>query len=198
MPLDKEPTKYTDICIDLETWSLRPTAAIRSIGAVAFNIEGEADTPFQYASFYQNTRDTIGHRDVKTEEWWSQQSKEAQDAFLKNVYGLHIGLFNLMDFIGVWSDPSTVRVWSNGAGFDIPIIRNACSNCYDRMEQYVAPVWSYKNERDTRTLYWMAGGRISTAMAGVKHNALDDAVHEAISLRTSWLVIRNRMPGSST
>lgn len=192
MPLDKEPTKYTDIVIDLETWSLRPTAAIRSIGAVAFNIESDEGMPFQYATYYQNVRDSLGHRDPGTEKWWSQQSKEAQEAFLHSVDGLHIGLLHLVEFVTAWSDTANVRVWSNGAGFDLPILRSACGHLKDRLGIAIELPWSYKNERDTRTLYWLAGGVPYGHMSGVKHHALDDALYEAARLNNAWHKLNDR------
>jgi hypothetical protein len=192
MPLDKEPTKYTDIVIDLETWSLRPTAAIRSIGAVAFNIAQPRDIPFRYAAFYTNIYDPFGHRDLSTEQWWARQGAEAQAAFNQTKFDLYEGLERFVEHITAFADKDTVRVWSNGAGFDLPILRSACGHLKDRLGIAIELPWSYKNERDTRTLYWLAGGVPYGHMSGVKHHALDDALYEAARLNNAWHKLNDR------
>jgi hypothetical protein len=176
---------FTDIVIDLETWSVRPTAAIRSIGAIAFDIMS-ADVAEQ-RTFYLNVEDKWGHIDPNTVEWWSRQSEQAQHVLTNDVLPLAFGLTELFLFIEERSNASQVRVWSNGAGFDLPIIKNACANCLDHAKLEVNPTWNFRNERDTRTIYWISekltGESAKISAQDIQHYALDDAIYQANKLR---------------
>jgi hypothetical protein len=72
---------YTDYTLDLETMgSTRQTAAIVSIGAVAFNVEGDMSEPF-----YVNVdlEDAMRHGltvDADTIKWWMRQQLLAREA----------------------------------------------------------------------------------------------------------------------
>ena len=88
-----------DITIDFETCSLSPTAAIMSVGAVAWKRYSD-DSPFfeqgdgllRYPTFsaHVDLRSCFVEGftfDQKTAEWWSHQSEEAKQALLDNDDG---------------------------------------------------------------------------------------------------------------
>lgn len=172
----------TDIMLDLETLGTRPGCVIRSIGACTFNPNGEGTG----AEFYVNVSEiSCGQAgltvDPKTAEWWSKQSKEAQDALLVDQKSLSDALWSFTTWFHTHGGE---RVWSHGANFDQPILEAA----------YVAegsfPIgapWSYWSSRCTRTLFDVAqvdtkaGGR----RGGVHHNALDDAKFQALSVQAA-------------
>lgn len=148
--------KYTHIMLDLETLSTRKDAAIIQIAAVAFDPEtGEISS-----SFNAFIRNPSGHVDVPTVAWWMQQAQAA-------TLGAAVAASSADDewsALGAFSDwleclaadagsPAAIEaLWSHGATFDIVVLENA----YNRRLR--AKPWSYKIERDTRTLYAVAPG----------------------------------------
>ena len=77
--------------IDLETYSTRSNASIASIGAVKF--EGAEIIDTFYCTIDPATCKAAGlHFDKETLHWWTQQSKEARDALLKDNISLTAAL----------------------------------------------------------------------------------------------------------
>ena len=154
--------------VDLETWGTNPGAAIRSLGAVMFDETGVHET------FYRNVDDEsclrVGlSKSKSTEDWWADQSKEAQAALL--VDPQPIGDV-LADFAKWWKANNARYVWGHGATFDPPIVEAA----FDAFG--LAAPWDFWNVRCSRTVLAMANRRPSRA-GGTHHNALDDAKAQA-------------------
>lgn len=167
------------VMVDLETLGNTPGCVILSIGAVGFcpvtGIMGER--------FYRvvNTLSAIDaglEADASTQEWWSKQSKEAQQVLLDA--GSPDGSLNshLKDVLNEFNDflrsePfSDVRVWGNGSDFDNAILAVAYKRCG------IKPAWEFWNNRCFRTLKNSAP-QIKMERSGTHHNALDDAVTQA-------------------
>ena len=173
-----------DITIDLETCALCPTAAVMSVGAVAWKRNGE-DTPFFAINDGSNVLDAdvvfSAHVDLRsmfvdgftfdadTAKWWSAQSAKAKSAVLEwdyeDVVCSPIDKV-IMDFV-VWVEDvkkstgeDDVCLWSQGTDFDVAIL---CNICYKYNIEL--PV-SYKNFRDHRT-FFMEGARTICDIAGI-------------------------------
>lgn len=163
-----------DVMLDLETWGTKPGCAIRSIGAVVFDPRGTL--PLTPATFYRNILDesclSIGLvKDPGTVEWWSRQSREAQDALLKDQ--VHVG-HALTDFADWFRGQRANYVWAQGSNFDPGLVEHI----FDLIG--VRCPWKFFNTQDTRTAYRMGGLDTRTMpRAGTYHNALDDAIHQA-------------------
>ena len=158
-----------DVTLDLETTALCPTAAVMSIGAVAWD-RNQVDTPF-YEGGNINNADYLYLRhidlrsqfvngftfDQDTANWWSSRSKEAKAAVtaadsqpcdsIENV------VVDFFQWIKEIADGDEICLWSQGSDFDIAILRNICQQF-----QIDLPV-SYKNFRDHRT-FFLEGARI--------------------------------------
>ena len=158
-----------DITFDLETCALCPTAAVMSIGAVAWD-RNQVDTPF-YEEGSMNNADYLYLRhidlrsqfvngftfDQDTANWWASRSKEAKLAVtapdiqpcdsVKNV------VVDFFQWIKEIANGDEICLWSQGSDFDIAILRNICQKF-----QIDIPV-SYKNFRDHRT-FFLEGARI--------------------------------------
>jgi len=168
-----------DFMIDLETWSTRPNAAIASIGVTSVRVPGEDDWGSRL-NYYQNvTREScleLGmHVDSTTEAWWDQQPNRAE--LEKNKWPLRDALVDLSAWLEAY-EPNLKyrRVWSNGAGFDIPILENA----YALMG--ITCPWNFWNARCYRTMKSLH--RDVPCRAGVvAHNALADAQAQASHLQ---------------
>lgn len=167
-------TKYTDIMIDHETLGTSPDSAIISIGAVRFNLDSnEIDDTAFYASISVDSNLAAGRKiDESTLLWWMKQSPEAQKVFHEPKMSLEAALTEFLDWFG--PTDKDVRVWSNGADFDIPQLVNAMM--YFGWEQ----PWKFYNNRCFRTFKSLPmAKRAKKPLAVVKHNALSDAIAQA-------------------
>ncbi|EJN3761520.1 3'-5' exoribonuclease [Escherichia coli] len=118
-------------------------------------------------------------------EWWLAQSSEARSAILVNQIPLDDALLQLREFIDENSGEFFVRVWGNGASFDNVILRRS----YER--QGIPCPWRYCNDRDVRTIVDLGkaidfDARTAIPFEGVRHNALDDARHQAKQVSAIW------------
>lgn len=147
-------------------------------------------------------------RDYNTENWWSDQSAEAQGAFENPV-----DLKDALRRFGTWLhcvsnriNPyrphdvnyvpvGDVRLWSHGPAFDPPILAAA-------YEAVGLPVpWHYRAPRDTRTAFDMAGIVDHSAWLaehpgplGISHHALDDAICQARAVCGAYDTLGARDP----
>lgn len=158
-----------DVTLDLETTALCPTAAVMSIGAVAWD-RNQVDTPF-YEEGNINNADYLYLRhidlrsqfvngftfDQDTANWWSSRSKEAKAAVTApdsqpcdSVENVVVDFFQWIKEI---ADGDEICLWSQGSDFDIAILRNICQTFH------IALPVSYKNFRDHRT-FFLEGARI--------------------------------------
>jgi hypothetical protein len=174
----------TDIMIDLETLDVTPTATILTIGAVKFDPFGDDVNEPACEKFYLkvdvDSCDRIGASvSQATLEWWSSQSKEAQDeAFDPN------GRISIEDAIAqlykfCWG---AKRVWSHGAGFDVVILE-----WYFRKIGKAIP-WSFWEVRDTRTIFDI--GINPHRPPVLKHHALEDAWNQAVGVQNVYRTLR--------
>lgn len=155
--------------IDTETWGLAANSAIRSIGIVVFCPMDEPGRVVE--EFYTAVDDKTGAKLDSTVEWWSKQSAEAQSVF-ENPEILPLALRNVTE---IFYRNRCSCVWAHGSVFDVPLMENAYSRCW------VSHPWNYKNVRDTRTIYELAGETI-VSLPGyeTKHHALHDAYNQAV------------------
>ena len=155
------------VMIDLETFSTRPTAAIASIGAVKFTESGIRDK--FYVNIDPKSCKELGlHFSKETLEWWANQSKEARDALKVDRKSINEAIEMFIN----WYGSKSLKTWSNGADFDLPILSYAML-----MAGYKAP-WKYWDGMCVRTITTLTGQKIPRD-AGVSHNALDDAANQA-------------------
>jgi hypothetical protein len=160
------------VMIDLETLGTRPGDTILSIGAVKFDIDKEITEKF-YVTISSESCKAAGLRAQKsTLEWWDKQSEAARTAAFKGEFSLDAALLKLT----MWLPPmDEVVVWGNGANFD-----NALLAAAYRAAKMDAP-WHFWNDRCYRTVFALFA-KDKKKNVGVEHNALDDAVTQALTL----------------
>lgn len=165
-----------DVMVDLETLGQGPGCAILSVGATAFN----PNTGFIGSDFYRVVSTpscrALGLReDISTVEWWGKQSPEAQQVLSDAEASPHTVsdvLDAFADYLEGHGGSRAVRVWGNGADFDNAIL----ASLYQRLDK--PQPWAFWNSRCFRTLKNLR--RVPAPVrAGVHHNALDDARHQA-------------------
>lgn len=177
LPLFTPPR--ADVMIDLETWGTKPGCAIRSIGAVLFNPYGEGIDAEFYRNVSRASCDEWGLTvDPQTEMWWANQSKAAREALDHDQASL---VDAVKDFEAWYKSFETMRVWAHGSVFDVPIWETACLAVGGRQ----AP-WGFRDVRDTRTIFDVAGINYTAMRSGVDHHALDDARSQARAVQRAF------------
>lgn len=168
--------------IDLETMSVTPDAVILTLGAVHFNPYGNGYGDKIYFRISIDDQDALGRQiDQSTLDWWAKQDpaimeeafsdqdriplKEAMDRFHKFAWGCD-------------------AFWSHGATFDLVMIENV-------LRQMGRPLpWNYWALRDTRTLFDL--GFDPDMPTGEKHNALQDAIRQAVGVQNVYAKLKIR------
>jgi hypothetical protein len=182
-------TQMYDVMLDLKTMGTRPGCAILSVGAVAFSPNGE-DVTRDDSGFYENVElqsclDLGLTIDQTTLYWWMKQSPEARAAWMTPP---HHPVLEVISWFSKWFTqfPTQTKIWSHGASFDIPVL----DAVYGRMSKMSVP-WNYQAVRDTRTLFDLTSVRMSDVPnTGVKHHALDDAIHQARVVQFAYRKLR--------
>ena len=171
------------LMIDLETMGKNPDAPIISIGAIFFDPQTGDMGPEFSKTIDLDTAGGVIDRD--TIKWWLKQSREAQSVLLTDEIPLDDALLQLREFIDENSGEFFVQVWGNGANFDNVILRRS----YER--QGIPCPWRYCNDRDVRTIVELGkaidfDARTAIPFEGERHNALDDARHQAKYVSAIW------------
>nr|WP_289508664.1 exonuclease [Escherichia coli] len=171
------------LSLDLETMGKNPDAPIDSVGAVFFDPQtGEMGPEFSKTIDLETAGGIIDRGTIK---WWLKQSREAQSAILTDEIPLNDALLQLREFIDENSGEFFVQVWGNGATFDNVILRRS----YER--QGIPCPWRYCNDRDVRTMVALGlvmdfDARTTIPFEGERHNALNDARHQAKYVSAIW------------
>lgn len=167
----------SDIMIDLETLSTSPNAAVLTIGAIKFDpFNNELENPSCEKFYVKVDIDSCDELELDvsndTLDWWSKQSKEAQEEAFSTEGRIHIReAFNKF-YKFCWG---AKRVWSHGAAFDTVI----CENIFRKLNKAVP--WSFWEVRDTRTLFDL--GIDPQRPPVLKHHALEDAWNQTVGVQ---------------
>lgn len=163
------------IMLDLETAGQGPNAAIVAIGACNILPAGP-DKFFYHVVDLESSMRNGGIVDAGTFKWWTQQSEAARAVFKER--GNHI--LETLDAFDAFirhavtqNKPDDVLVWGNGSDFDNVIL----STAYQRASLPLP--WEWWNNRCYRTMKKIFRNIPESERHGTKHNALDDAIHQA-------------------
>ena len=156
----------THVMVDLETLGTSSNAVIIALGAAMFNKNGVSATFYRHIDA-QSCVDAGLKIDVATVVWWMKQSDEARAAFVDKGVPIAAALQDFSDWF-----QKDACLWGNGATFDNVLLSNAYKACGMKTP------WPYWGDRCYRTVKALFDVE-ADAFAGAKHNALDDAVHQA-------------------
>ena len=166
-----------DIMLDLETLSSAPDAAIIAIGACAFGSDLPKGLPRPTFVIYvqpESAQHAGGRVDAATVKWWCRQSDDARRAWTDADAR---PIAEALRVFSWWCSQASlgrpVRMWGNGASFDNIVLRGAYERCG------IEPPWKWPNDRCYRTLKNLCRN-VEIARIGSHHNALDDALSQAI------------------
>ena len=183
------------IMLDLETLDTASSAVVISIGAVAFDPETSALGD----KFYVEMTEDIAAQQARgrtisgdTVRWWMQQ-----DVLAKRVFSVpppdgveRVNTFEALARFSLFvaaNGGRDVELWGNGADFDNTIL----GSLYDAFG-FRKP-WSYSRNRCYRTMKNIGiGPRRPQAREGIYHNALDDAITQAIHLQDIFACLKPR------
>lgn len=163
--------------VDLETLGTQPGSVILSIGAVLFNPALPPDQcmgeEFYCVVSKQSCLDAGLTIDQDTLAWWEKQSPEARqvlaDADDPNTADTLEDSLNMFKMFL----PPDVKVWSNGANFDQPLLDVAYNRCG------LSLPWKFWNSRCHRTIVALHPNEKSIRPANaLAHNALEDVKYQ--------------------
>ncbi|EBH5163888.1 3'-5' exoribonuclease [Salmonella enterica] len=174
------------LMVDLETMGNGPYAPVISIGAVFFDLKTrETGEDFLVNISLESSMRYRARPDASTILWWMEQGEDARKSLTNDTQELSTALSWLSDFIAKHANPKFVQVWGNGASFDCVILRNSYA-----LAGHQAP-WQWRNDRDVRTIVELGKAigfdpKRDMPFEGTRHNALDDAIHQAKYVSAIW------------
>ena len=157
-----------DVTFDWESCSLSPTAAVMSLGAVAWKRYGKESPFFDEGDGVLRNSTFYAHVDLRsmfingfafdqsTAEWWSKQSDEAKAALLGNdsdeapcqpIDVVVNDLFGWIDYIKKKLGEDEICLWAQGTDFDVAVLRYICWKLGIKFEI------KHTSLRDHRTFY---------------------------------------------
>jgi len=162
--------------LDMETLAVSPNAVVLSLGAVHFDPYGTGHSDSLYFRIDIDDQDALGREvDPGTLEWWSRQPPAImEEAFSPDN---RIPLVEAMDRFHKFAWNCSA-FWSHGATFDLVMIENI----YKQLNK--ALPWNYWKLRDTRTLFDL--GHDPEMPQANKHNALEDAIRQAVGVQNVY------------
>ena len=170
------------LMIDMETMAVSPNAVVLSLGAVHFNPYSQGYGEKIYFKIDLDDQDKLGREiDPETIKWWGRQDPAImEEAFSEEG---RIPLVDAMDQFHKFAWGCSA-FWSHGATFDLVIIENI-------YRQLGKPLpWSYWQLRDTRTLFDL--GFDPDMPQGSKHDALQDAIRQAVGVQNIYSKMKIR------
>lgn len=161
------------LMVDLETLAVTPRSVILTLGAVHFDPYSNEIGDSLYLKLDLDEQDQLNREiDPNTLDWWSKQdSLIMEEAFsITDRINLNSAMDKFHKF--AWGCDA---FWSHGATFDLVIIE-------DMLRQLNRSLpWNYWQLRDTRTLFDLGYG--ADMPKENKHNALEDAIRQAIGVQ---------------
>jgi len=179
------------VMIDIESLGTKPGAVVASIGAIAFE-PTYADPIGRSCSSTIDIADAQARGltiDGDTLAWWMRQSEEARASTFKGEWHLDEALLHLSKFVDetrAFSTEGVVRIWAHSPSFDVALLEAAY-----KVVGLKAP-WNFREPRDTRTLFDLAGldFKAFPAEAGaIEHDALSDARHQVRAVVESYRLL---------
>jgi len=153
------------IMVDIETLGIEPGAAVLSIGAVRFGIDGLGETFYRAISLRSCDKEGLSISG-NTLIWWLNQEEVTRQVLTGGDPLADV----LSDFSSYYGEAD--EIWANSPSFDCEILNSA----YEAVGQ--DEPWSYSEERCFRTLSTLPVAP-EIKEEGVQHHALDDAENQA-------------------
>jgi len=183
VPTGKSESIYHHVMVDLETTGTTAGWGILSIGAVMFDgTHNQLGQQFEMFISRESCRSFGLKENPDTLAWWARQSAEARAAIdicdTGNAHPLDVALKAFGEFVRQ-AGPGKVKVWGNGGDFDQPILAAGYEAIGEKLP------WQFWNNRCYRTVK-SHHPKVNLVRSGTHHNALDDAMTQAMHLLSIW------------
>lgn len=175
--------------IDIETLGTRPKTAIVSVGVCTFNknkiIKGfhcELDLQQQLWSGRTVTADTLawfmGQPDGVREVFKQKDAEGNPKRKIKaDEFFIMFDKFIEASRADVGETNQAIRVWGNGAHFDITILEDYYDQFHHKKDKGIP--WKFWGVWCFRTFNHLTNCKEMVKREGTHHNALDDAIYQA-------------------
>lgn len=174
------------VSLDIESMGRGHGGAIVAIGAVCFNpLTGDLGEEFYAAITLDSCLREGLHVTGDTIDFWMGQSDEARQALYPDD---RMPIREALTALARWFPKNPKGVWGNGIGFD-----NVMVNAAFEILRLRCP-WHYRDDRDMRTILDVAPAStwLEAPEGETKHNALDDARHQARVIAWHYQQIRGK------
>lgn len=161
--------KPTDVMIDIETAGTKPGCIILSIGAVSLS----TNDGFYIRIDPQSSREAGLSASAQTMAWWKKQPQNVRDEAFSGIAHVQEALLQFSDWL---IQQGEIRVWGNGASFDVPILEAAYEKCGIKVP------WKYWQSMCYRTMKNLYP-HIQFVEPDMKHSAIEDARAQAVHLK---------------
>ena len=174
------------LMLDLETFGTAPGSVILQVGAVVFdpfaeNEPEDFDAVFDFRLSEDEQEKLRMTSSISTFRWWMEQSIQAKLLFARRPTGSVKEMFiELTDF---YTKNHVTSVWANDPSFDCILLRELA-----RRAGCMIP-WTFRAERSFRTAVSMVSAKTGVTESfhwGVQHNALDDAISQAVVIQRCY------------
>lgn len=168
----------TECMVDLETLGTQPFSPILSIGACAFRLDedGPIADVFYQAVDLESCLELGMRPSGGTVKWWMQQDEAARARAFHDPEQVKLPL--ALDAFTDWLNSRPLNLWGNSARFDLGLLEAAYKLCNKEVP------WQFWNESCYRTVKKLPGAKgVPLVRYGTHHNALDDAISQAVHLR---------------
>ena len=157
--------KKDRVMVDIETLGLDRSSSILSIAAVRFDQDGVGDTFYEIID--QRTCQDAGlSLDLETLDWHLSQGTFGGRELVDGR-----DLQTALEYFAEWYGHAD-EVWANSPSFDCEVLE------YAGEQVAVEMPWHFSEERDVRTIKNLSCAA-ELEFDGTKHQALDDAMHQA-------------------
>lgn len=202
------------IMLDIETFGKRDFAMVIAVGAVLFepNTRGQIDERF-YVTIDPELSEAAGFRmDASTVTWWMKpENRPAYDAWtgighfspadacqgftdwLRSIDLAYEGEERVQEWDQIKADGGVDEakarriIWGNGPDFDNRLVRQMYEGCKIDLP------WEFRGDRDFRTMKNAEGAStLRPPDQGTHHNAIDDALYQALWLQNIVAGSRDR------
>lgn len=187
-----------DVMVDIETLGTRPGCPVVTIGAVLFDprscdtVDGMMSRGWLWRVDLKDAVQNSNGVDADTLRWWFGQDPAAIRALVEGEsVGLKTALFELSNFCqGATlpkfggARPRATLFWAKSPDFDGKILEDSYARCSLPMP---FRFFEYRCVRTVQDLAWPNGPQDRPSFAvGVAHNALVDAVSQALTVQAAY------------
>lgn len=159
------------LMLDLETLGQTADCVFLSLAAVQFDLKGKIGLTYTKNVALNSALKHNRKISSDTIKWWLEQNPKIMAKMFINPLSLEEVLDSFRFFCIGLGEPN-LNVWSNGASFDIPILKHAYENIGMELP------WKFYNERCYRTAFALSGLSKTPKDQNLAHDPLEDCYYQ--------------------